>query len=511
MPPPIKVTRLDNGLYCFHDTCNVYVVRGKRGCLAIDFGSGRWLSKLKALGLPPVERVMITHHHPDQCAGLLARKKWPFAIDVPAGDQPFFTREGVAGYWEMRRANGVPSSYAVLPRGLPDGMVEFSLAEFTDTIWNGGRVRFISTPGHGRNAISILLDHNGKQVVFCGDAASAGATIHEPYHLEWDHWTGGGALAAWEGVLRLSSLSIDLLCPSHGPVTKKNPRRMLDKLAARLIEFYRVKGSIAAGEPDHYIPAEPQPSGARKLLPSLYQFSMNGYLVLSTTGEALVIDTMQIDGPVLKKLLAGLGNPRITTATATHCHIDHVDGLPLLKREFGAEIALHPWVAAPLRRPLAFDVPWLPAEPILADRVLPENGRFCWNEFTFRVAPFPGQTRWHACLMTRIDGRRVLFAGDSFQPASRWNGTGGFCAMNGSTFAGFRASARRVIAWKPDLIVNGHDTYVAYHRGQFEKIIAWSYRAERATRALCPSGDPERDYYLHPTRLKSSKRKRESP
>lgn len=499
MPAPIKAERLDEGLYRFHDTCNVYVVCGKRGSLAIDFGSGRWLSTAKALGLPPVERVMITHHHPDQCAGLLRRRKWPFIIDVPANDQPFFTRQGVSEYWKHRHANGVPPSYAVLPRGLPNGMVRFSMEGFTDTLWNDTRVRFISTPGHGRNAISILLDHHGKQIVFCGDAAHANATIHEPFHLEWDHWTGSGALAAWEGIVRVSNLAINLLCPAHGPVVKRRPRLMLKKLAARLLDFYHAKGSIVAGEPDHYTSAELQPSGAKKLSPSLYQFSVNGYLILSSTGEAMVIDAMRSDGPMIEKLLASLDVARITCATATHCHFDHADGLPYLRRRYSARVVLHPWVAAPLRRPGLFDVPWLPAEPIIADHLLPETGSFRWNEFTFRVAPYPGQTRWHMCLMTDIDRRRVFFGGDSFQPASRWNGTGGFCALNGSSFAGFRQSARLIMSWKPDLVANGHDTYVTYHPSQFEKIVTWSRHAERATRMLCPSGDLNRDYYLHPS------------
>jgi hypothetical protein len=58
--PRIKTTQLLPGLYRFEDTCNMYVVCGPHGCIAIDFGSGAWMKRAKRLGLPPLERGYMT-------------------------------------------------------------------------------------------------------------------------------------------------------------------------------------------------------------------------------------------------------------------------------------------------------------------------------------------------------------------------------------------------------------------------------------------------------------------
>ena len=70
----------------------------------------------------------------------------------------------------------------------------------------------------------------------------------------------------------------------------------------------------------------------------------------------------------------------------------------------------------PLADRSRYDLPWLPAEAIVADRLLPEEGSFRWCNHRFHIRPFPGQTWWHCAFDTDIDGRHVLFSGDNFQP-----------------------------------------------------------------------------------------------
>ena len=508
------------GLYRIADTCNVYLVRGADSCIAIDFGSGRWLDQVKRLRLPPLRHVFMTHHHLEQCGGLQARKSWPFEIHAPAGEEKFLSPQSVRRFWKTRRENAMQGSYSVLPRGIAG--VRYDVAGFCDFFWGDRRIRFIHTPGHGANALSIVLDHEGQQVVFCGDAAHAGATVWQPYHLEWDHWTGSGALAAWEGIERLANIGMDLLCPSHGPVIAardliarwpslaaasgaaardgRHPRSMLRKLSAKLLNLYRVKGSICPGQKDRYLPARRLGSGAFEVLPNLYQFGANAYLLTSKTGQGLVIDYCgQYDAPWFESLLKELGRPKLTAALVTHFHYDHSQGIPELKARYGTESWLHPYVAQPLRKIGALDVPYLPAKAIRPDHLWPVEGTWRWNECEFKVAPLPAQTWWHCGFMTTIDGRKVFFGGDNFQPNSRWNGTGGFCALNGSRFReGFAASAQRIIDWRPDIIADGHGTYFRYQKSQFTKIVRWAGQAESAVQALCPSGGLERDYFLHP-------------
>lgn len=485
------------GLWRFEDTCNVYVVQSGERAIAIDFGSGAWLAQLPGLGVSHLEHVFLTHHHADQCAGLQTQPQWPFIIHAPTGEEDFLDPLRLARGSIDIHGRGCPDSYAVLPGGVPD--VRYDMAGFTDLFWGDRRIRFMHTPGHGPNACSVILDIGDQQVVFCGDAAHAGGTLWHPYHLEWDHWTGKGALAAWEGIVRLQTIGMDLLCPAHGPLITDHPRAVLHSLADRLLAFYLAKGQISPGENDDYLTPQMLACGAQQVLPNLYQYGTNGYLLRAKNGEGFVVDPQQADMPALEALLAELGNVRPTAMTASHYHLDHCDAIPLLQQRYGARACLHPWVAEPLRNMQRLDVPWLPglpAQSVSADELWPERGAWRWNDYEFQVAPWPGQTRWHCIFQTVIDNQQVAFGGDSFQPASRWNGTGGFCAYNASRFDAFVASAELALAWKPDVLACGHGTYYRFHASKFRKIARWAKSAEQATQALCPSGDLARDYYF---------------
>jgi glyoxylase-like metal-dependent hydrolase (beta-lactamase superfamily II) len=489
---PVELLR---DLYLFRDTCNVYVLRCGEAGLAVDFGSGAWLKHLPALGVRRLEHVLLTHHHVDQCRGLQSRAGRGRRVHAPAGDKAFLAPAEVRRYWANRRGQGCPPSYSVLGYGLPG--VLYDLAEARDLEWGPLRIRFLPTPGHGPHAHSVILNWAGRQVVFCGDAAHAGATLWQPYHLEWDHWTGAGALAAWAGLSRLAMVGMDLLCPSHGPVVDRQPARMLRQLMGRVLRFYQAKLSSAAGERDEFWPVPPRRGGIRRILPHLYSLEANGYVLVSDRHEALVVDLIAHELPTLERLLRRLGGPRLTAALVTHYHSDHSEAVPLLQKRWGARAVLHPWVAKMLATPARYNVPF--ARTVArADEWLPETGTWRWNEYPFRVAPFPGQTWWHVAHQVAVDGVRVLFGGDNFQPNSRWNGAGGFSSYNGSRFReGFARSAQLVLDWSPDLLCCGHGTFYRFHPDRFRKVQRWARRAEQAVRALCPSGDLEQDYYLH--------------
>ena len=256
-----------------------------------------------------------------------------------------------------------------------------------------------------------------------------------------------------------------------------------------LMRLLRAKGSVCAGAKNRWWPTE-DVGYARRVLPHLYHFGANSFLLVSAGGEGLVVDPQRADIEQLEPLVKALGVERISAATATHYHSDHSDGLNYVRQRWGAAVWLHPWVAEPIRDRNQFEVPWLPAESVEADRILPTEGRFRWSEYVFSIRPFPGQTWWHCAFDAHIDGQHVLFSGDNFQPPSRWNGTGGFCAFNGSRFAeGFARSAQVVLDMAPDLICNGHGCIYPFSADQYRRIVRWSEGAEESVRALSASDD----------------------
>ena len=483
-------------LYLIPDTCNVYLLREGERAVAVDFGSGKWVGKLGAIGVKKLDYVLLTHHHRDQCEGLL-RYTGEAEVRAPAGEANFLTVDGVKRYWQARsaRPSGYPSSFSVMPRGLQN--VRCVLGEGGDLFWGRHRIRFLPTPGHSPGAMTVMVTWQGKNVFFCGDAVYAGGKIWEPYHLEWDHWTPSGAIPAWYGLERLGYCKIDLLCPSHGPVISKNPNACVKLAAKRMLAFIRAKGSVCEGERDDWFPLDLlEGVNARRVSPHLYQFGANSFLLVSETGEGFLVDPYKPDFPTLDALMPLVGVERLTVATVSHFHYDHSDGFPLAKEKYGAEGWMHPWIADVLRKSDKLDLPYLPAAPIIADRVLPETGEFRWNEYEFAIWPMPAQTRYHCAFMATVDGRRVFFSGDSFQPPSRWNGTGGFCAYNHSDFADCRRSARLVLKVKPDLIANGHQVVYRYHASHYRRILRWCDLAEKAVRDLCPSRDYRKDYRI---------------
>ncbi len=493
------------GVYRFTDTCNVYVVADSGGSLAIDFGSGAWLERWKEMGLPAVSRVLLTHHHADQCAGLTARESWPFEVFAPRGEEAFYKAEGVEAFKKRGMMAGNPASYSVIDRPMAPGVVQCVLSGFTDYAWLGGgsrRVRVMPTPGHGPHALSYLIDEptTRKQIVFCGDACHSGATIHEPYHLDWDHWTGGGALTAWQGLVRLGGLKVDVLCPSHGPVVSEGAGKMIKQLREKLMRFYLAKGQIAQGEPDEYVSlnqGEQMPEGLGRWL---YRFGGNGWLLTDPDHKkAVVFDPGAGEEKALRQALGRAGNPVVEAVTATHCHYDHCDGVEMVREKFKARLVLHPEVAWVLERPDEIDMPWRLPMPIKADELTPFEGEMMLGGRAFRVGWFPGQTRWHAGYMTTVAGWRVFFGGDNFFPTSRWNGTGGFCAYNHTRPQMFGDSAKKMLAWAPHVMVNGHDTCFRFTASRARKIMKWAATAEKALRDICPSGRVEDDYNVFKT------------
>ncbi|MDP6037118.1 MAG: MBL fold metallo-hydrolase [Candidatus Latescibacteria bacterium] len=480
-------------LYLFKDACNVYILKDGDEAIAIDFGSGAWLDALPEIGVAKIQHVLLTHAHRDQCYGLASQDAWPFDVHCSNEDARFFRTDRLQTFWHTAQSGGCPANYSAPRNPLP--CVKGDLGESSELHWRNITVGAVPTPGHTRGALTYVVNWRGKSIVFCGDAAHSEGTVHQPYHLEWDHWTGEGALAAWHGLERLGGCRIDVLCPSHGLVVKKGAQACVRQSQRRLMAFLKAKGSVCAGAVDHWFPIERLDGGIARIVPDLYLLGGNTYLLAGKDGEGLIVDPTLPSIERIGEVMRVAGVKTISVAMATHYHRDHSDGLNWVRNQFGAKIWLHPWVAEPLRDRNVMNVPWLPTESIVPDRRLPEEGAFRWNQYRFNIRPFPGQTRWHCAFDTEIFGLHVLFSGDNFQPPTRWNGTGGFCAFNGSSFEeGFGRSAQIALSLNPDLICNGHGCVYKFDTGHYRRILKWSVQVEKSVRELCPSNAWLNDY-----------------
>ncbi|MDP6778530.1 MAG: MBL fold metallo-hydrolase [Candidatus Latescibacteria bacterium] len=480
-------------LFCFHDSCNVYLLKSGDEAIAFDFGSGGWMAHLPDIGVKSLRHVFLTHAHRDQSYGLARRSDWPFEVHASAEDARFYRPNALKRFWLTYQNSGCPANYAAPREPLP--FVQSDVGDSNEVQWGGTRICPVPTPGHTPGALTYVVNWERRAIAFCGDAVHAGGTVHQPYHLEWDHWTPGGAREAWYGLERLSYCRIDLLCPSHGPMVSERPGACVREARKRLMAFIRSKGSVCAGERDRWLTTELLECGASRVLPDLYHFANNTYLLVGDRRQGFVIDPTLPSVKEIPHLMAEVGVESITAATASHYHCDHSDGLNWLRDRYGTMVWLHPRVAEPIHDRDRLDVPFLPATSVEPDRLLPAEGTFRWNRYRMRSRPFPGQTWWHCAIDTEVSGVHVLFSGDCFQPPSRWNGTGGFCAYNGSRFSeGFAPTVQDVLDLGPELICNGHSCIYRYHPGHYRRILRWSSQAERSVQDLCASDPWTADY-----------------
>jgi glyoxylase-like metal-dependent hydrolase (beta-lactamase superfamily II) len=504
-----RVAGLDNVLR-WGDCCNVYLLRdGARGLL-IDLGSGRALARLPE-GVESVEAVLFTHGHRDQCQGAEEALRRGIALRFPERARGFVEAEG--GRSAPRRADLTPPT-PLLRRypGRFDPPRPFSGAVYdirpgTRFAWGTFDVEVLAAPGHIDHQVAYLVDGAGRRLAFCGDAIHSRGKLHEPFHLETDHYTGAGARAAAETLRALREARPEVLCPAHGPVTDREVWPALVETAAALQRLGELKDTICPERPAVTRLVRPEVNRLLRVSEHLWLWN-NSYFLVSDEGATLMVDCQGTLPPAFwKQYAAEIGRP-IEVVLVTHVHSDHVEGIEPL-RALGKEndpglvapglaIWAHEGIAEGIEQPHRLRRPWMPQEGTRVDRRLGEGERFQWREFSFEAFDYPGQTDLHAGYVGVIDGHRAILSGDNFYPAQQWGGTGGLCGLNGGhPLRGWRRSVEKVLELEPDWILASHMQPFPYRRADFLAMRQWTEEVTEAMKALAPDGSLERHHDPH--------------
>lgn len=101
---------------------------------------------------------------------------------------------------------------------------------------NFGPLRAVPTPGHARDHVALATD----RACFTGDAVlGEGSVFIEAYP---------GSLAGYlEGLARLATLDVDVLCPGHGPPIWEPENKIEEYIAHRYEREHRVLLALADG------------------------------------------------------------------------------------------------------------------------------------------------------------------------------------------------------------------------------------------------------------------------
>lgn len=180
------------------------------------------------------------------------------------------------------------------------------------------------------------------------------------------------------------------------------------------------------------------------------QFVQNTYLVIDeTSSECAVIDPGEEPDLVLRQIARSGASPR--AIWITHAHVDHVLGIPRVKRETGAPIYLHPadreLYDHAVHQGLAFGIPAEVLPPPDREFVAGETVQVGGASFAVRHAP--GHSPGSVCLV----GEGVVFTGDVL-----FAGSIGRTDLPGGDFETLIKSIERELLPLPDstIVYSGH-------------------------------------------------------
>lgn len=493
-------------LWLYRDLCNVYCLVQENHALCFDLGTGAVLDHLADIGVDKVDQVLLTHCDRDQLIG------WPKAqargIPILAPSSPNgtpLTHQEIERYWRSTAPlSNSATFFNVLP--IPPQGVSQSVGEGTLLQWRGSPVIAHHTPGHTPEHTTYLTYLKGKTVLFSGDLLWGPGRVWKGYQLDWDHWLAQGQELARQSLERVASLKPDLLCPSHGEVLLQEGVSALLSTAEKMAQLARYKSFTAFALEKHPHLKPPQHLPPQKTYPlkgggELWQISdhlwaySNCYFLLSHTGEVLVVDSQAPEK--WEEILAIINARKISVLFITHAHSDHTERVKEAQERFHCEVWAQKEMASLLAHPLDYWHPFNNWEPFTPTRLLCDGEELFWQEYTFRAYFLPGQTYFHGGLETQVDGHRVFFTGDTFQPRDIWNGTGGWMGLNRGFPLYHAQSAEKILKRRPHWILPGHCHPFLFDKEDFRCRIEWGKTTANLLDSLSPSGNHFVDFNPH--------------
>jgi glyoxylase-like metal-dependent hydrolase (beta-lactamase superfamily II) len=162
----------------------------------------------------------------------------------------------------------------------------------------------------------------------------------------------------------------------------------------------------------------------------------------------------------------GFGHRPITAVVATHCHIDHVGGIPELRERTGCQIIAHRLDAGPMEEgdsaKTAADWYQMSFPPTSVDYKLNEVREVLkFGKGEILCLHTPGHTPGSISIILDRDGKRVLFGQDIHGP---------FSASFGSDLATWKKSMGILLGLKADILCEGHFGIIQ-PEGEVEKYI----------------------------------------
>jgi glyoxylase-like metal-dependent hydrolase (beta-lactamase superfamily II) len=181
----------------------------------------------------------------------------------------------------------------------------------------------------------------------------------------------------------------------------------------------------------------------------------DGCVYLLNLGELILIDTgagWSVDKIIKNIEKLGFDPKNLTKILLTHCHIDHIGGVPELKKRFGPKIYIHILDAPPLEKgdQILTAASWyqttFPPTPVDVKFNFPEEILRIGGEKIVCLHT-PGHTPGSVCIYLDLNGKRILFAQDLHGP---------LLEEFGSNLGDWDRSTKKLLDLDADILCEGH-------------------------------------------------------
>jgi glyoxylase-like metal-dependent hydrolase (beta-lactamase superfamily II) len=414
----------------------------------------------------------------------------------------------VKQYWkESLPLRSSRTAYLVVPEGFGD--IACTIKGGEKIAWRGWSIEAVASPGHSADHLAFAArKEGGPLLLFCGDAMATPGTMATPYTTDWDHWTDLGLKPAAASLRKLARLKPALVLPAHGGTLKRDAAEALGKTAenvedvAFLKSFERYTKKRLGKEPKYaFLAKEQAESNGSKPWAQISKhlwLTGNTYVLRSDDGPFLVFDPWDPNSAKqIPKLKADQKLGPLEVVMFSHAHYDHYDGIySLLTREKPKVWALD-LVAGPLAEPFLLRAPFLDARPVKFDRTFKAGESARWREYTFKFHFLPGQSYFTMGVETTIDGKHCLFTADNWFHQDQFSGSGGWMGLNRSSPITYGASAKKVLALRPEWVLAEHGGAFEFNAEDFRRRAEWGKVGEQSANTLCPSGSLRHDWDPH--------------
>jgi len=487
------------GVFLFDDACNVYCIKSGRAGLLIESGTGAVTNALRAIGVQRVAWVLHTHAHRDMTGGDATLAAAGAQIAVPDGTRHLFDQAAQGWYdRELLNAFDYGDKYFMPLRDTP---VHHVLTNGETFVWKDVKLRVLASPGHTAQHVSFILERDGRNYIFCGDAISAPGKVWELDALQSTYEEfiqGPPALKRvpelQASLSRLKEEQPALLLPAHG---KPFPgcAAGIDALQHNLSNMMSVLNAV------QYFGA------AGVAVPGVEALQTCGisYLLRGKTGRGILVDPSvdrAPDGRLFSDWLTNqMGAQRVEAVIITHYHADHLAMAPAVLNKYGAQLYAHDVLRDILQEPLRFHRPCIFPQGMRVTRAFADGERFEIDGIPLTFYHFPGHTYWHQAVLTEVNGKRVLFTGDAIDDFTHVRSIDCF----NYNPIGARVGAMRCVdvleRTQPDFIATGHWGMHAWKSDYIKPMRAWVCARNAALTQLIAQQEPNLGYDMHWARL----------